>query len=1369
MTLGKELLDLASKEEKDKLMRLLKRATNDELSEMLHVHAGRRDGGNVADLIRIIFQGASGSEQIAMRRRLYVYNTAISLLQEEDLTNRVASEIVGFLLMETDSLPASHLAELAGVFTDAVKSKDPTSGKAFELLPKIISSLAAKETVAYGNNNMTGVEYKKHVINTLTSSRWDPHCVIHLAAMFRDVALSSDQLKFVITKILRLCKDVDLQELPPLVYQLLLLSTKGHKKLVLQGLTTYISEQDKLCKDQQRDQHFNAEALNTISQDALRHMEGTVILHVTFAVKQDQELGREFIKFLKAGQMIDSSAILSPFNVALALSVAQIHRFEEPIYDFLKSAILKSFKDAARQKSSHWIAELAPISTDVSELILDTVQNSSYGWDHVTQGLVQLGFTLMDAFGPKVGPLGKSTEHQASTNSPNQQACSLGCQVLLTTFKAHEMVRPDILEQLLNRIVTKGSAPVSHYIGLLANTVNSAPQILLDSLRKVREALDYLAFLSPSSAEGLLRAVQPLTKLNVSLKDSLMLVLRKAMFARQGDARKIAVSGYLQILQSFQVYESLSASQLSSQSYMSSSSQTLVDIHTRSHQPSHYEAMVCLEILGNLRRCFTQQADVRLILYEGLYEVLYNNSKLKDTIVEMLSKQWTRYYEPDEDILPPIKLNQCIMAQADQVSSTEPVSHLLQSLCHCVLRCKKLILQAEDDDDEDVDEDDEHLRSLIQQQQEMLSSLTQRMIKSDLEDFELDKSADFSQTSGVGVKNTIFANLVLGVYEVLMVYNSTNNDRSAATSGEQLLQLYGKYHKLAEILREKSGQKNKASQKAVRSLLSVKFVAGMMKALFTDDNPDNQECLAVLREQSDFVRYVVGTAIQKVQQLNDKGHCDGPAGTNQEKLYRFCCLVSRVFLHKFTTDIITPADQGKKEKGKAVSSLCLEGLSTAVSVVCSRYSHRVADYLRRIDPNLNAEGSQRNTVSEEDTVHLHIKKLQRLVMGILTADDDSSSIKDAIQLCHIIMLLSKHLHSNGAQFAQLHDWVSKVCAEQNIDDSGLAKVLMSMLFTLTQQCNSSVSLLLDVAQDIHSQIGDIDEEVVVEPSTHYSIVNKKTAAPTVLLLLMSQIDRSLEETEWVLLRMKAELASDSDKDTDGNGLTQHEDCERIVCARLCRLTNTFHELIQSAIPVGPCVDATFKAVTRIYTTLTILCKYYLAVYTQQAGHLPERFEKLIKSVATLLTQYAYGMINYIQTSQSERLNNATAKGGKAKDKKKGEGDSKAKGVMRETKGIPALVYAIEQFEQYLIKLSKKSKVDLMQHVKLSTSRDFRINQQALQDVLDRASGSSSEEESSSEDETQPPPKKSKMDSTQKASTSSLSTKGERPSKSQEHH
>lgn len=61
---------------------------------------------------------------------------------------------------------------------------------------------------------------------------------------------------------------------------------------------------------------------------------------------------------------------------------------------------------------------------------------SVFGWDHVTQGLVQLGFFLMDTFGPKPGPFGKTTEGSTTiARTPAQQTCKLGGQVLLQGFK----------------------------------------------------------------------------------------------------------------------------------------------------------------------------------------------------------------------------------------------------------------------------------------------------------------------------------------------------------------------------------------------------------------------------------------------------------------------------------------------------------------------------------------------------------------------------------------------------------------------------------------------------------------------------------------------------------------------------------------------------------------------------------------------------------------------------------------------------------------------------------------------------------------------------------------------------------------------
>ena len=56
--------------------------------------------------------------------------------------------------------------------------------------------------------------------------RWDAGSVVHLAAMFKDVPMTQDELQFVIEKLLRLLGELDLQELPPLVYQLLILASK---------------------------------------------------------------------------------------------------------------------------------------------------------------------------------------------------------------------------------------------------------------------------------------------------------------------------------------------------------------------------------------------------------------------------------------------------------------------------------------------------------------------------------------------------------------------------------------------------------------------------------------------------------------------------------------------------------------------------------------------------------------------------------------------------------------------------------------------------------------------------------------------------------------------------------------------------------------------------------------------------------------------------------------------------------------------------------------------------------------------------------------------------------------------------------------
>lgn len=47
-------------------------------------------------------------------------------------------------------------------------------------------------------------------------------------------------------------------------------------------------------------------------------------------------------------------------------------------------------------------------------------------------------------------------------------------------------------------------------------------------------------------------------------------------------------------------------------------------------------------------------------------------------------------------------------------------------------------------------------------------------------------------------------------------------------------------------------------------------------------------------------------------------------------------------------------------------------------------------------------------------------------------------------------------------------------------------------------------------------------------------------------------------------------------------------------------------------------------------------------------------------------------------------------------------------IKRENRCIPDLIFQIEDYEKYLILLSKASKVNLLRHAKRSTARDFKI-------------------------------------------------------------
>jgi MinD-like ATPase involved in chromosome partitioning or flagellar assembly len=119
------------------------------------------------------------------------------------------------------------------------------------------------------------------------------------------------------------------------------------------------------------------------------------------------------------------------------------------------------------------------------------------------------------------------------------------------------------------------------------------------------------------------------------------------------------------------------------------------------------------------------------------------------------------------------------------------------------------------------------------------------------------------------------------------------------------------------------------------------------------------------------------------------------------------------------------------------------------------------------------------------------------------------------------------------------------------------------------------------------------------------------------------------------------------------------------------------------------------------------------------------FINVISKSGTDITDKMYKFLTiYGQSQNADAATRSIIKKGK---KKEVNLKQKAK-IQRESKMIPNLIFAVEQFERHLIQLSRKSKVDFMQYMKRSTSRDFKIQVDMVQQ-----DDSSDEEESEEED------------------------------------
>lgn len=364
-----------------------------------------------------------------------------------------------------------------------------------------------------------------------------------------------------------------------------------------------------------------------------------------------------------------------------------------------------------------------------------------------------------------------------------------------------------------------------------------------------QEALDYLGTLPSDRAMAFLHAIRPLLVHHQAIRNYTALVLRKAVFARAVQSRVTAVQGFMFLLQH-------GASGMRS----ASSVQRLV-----------------VDVCGLLRRGLSQQAEVRTAVYAGLSR-LSGVRGLRAPLAALLTVHLRRYVNTTDTLAAPFKLASCMSSGV----LMEPLGLLLRTVLLFApppTADDSEPIHVDGGDSDEGDNGDEvgpmsTSASVWTGSGDQLRQLCQRLLGTELEEYELDKSTDFMQDTDRGARSRALAILLCSVYVACIeqeLVARPMKDRTSAgsrlSSGQAaaVLRIFKALQHLRSVCLPKgalSYPKRLATPAVLDApVLTPSSLICLVRSLATDTDAGD-----VLRQSPHFVSFVYAACLATVQQ-----------------------------------------------------------------------------------------------------------------------------------------------------------------------------------------------------------------------------------------------------------------------------------------------------------------------------------------------------------------------------------------------------------------------------------------------------------------------------------------------------------------------
>ncbi|XP_033210804.1 Fanconi anemia group I protein isoform X2 [Belonocnema kinseyi] len=1267
---------LNNNSERSELRKFVQKADINELCNLMTERVCHLDAPKILDNILI---GFSNSKNCETKRRQLVESVLRSLYKAKVHTNSVDA-IINRIVKEFTQYGKTSLVHLVEFCLESLRNNedDHTSWK--DILPLLLETMKEDKFIGYKGSEVSGTEYKSLIVKSIIDSNWDPKISTSLAKMFREMSLEKNDLETVMRALCHVLPKSDPNEIPPLVHQLLRLGNDS--RLLFNTLYRYFHQ-----KYSEADAHENSESSNIIGEISSKELitvESTVLYHIVMAVQMDHKIMKDFLRYLKSVTNTPEF-VLDPFIISVLL--LNVSMFEDQILDVLKLAVIRRIQDEEKSKKSAWLRKTLTYDWRIIDVLLKVVEYSAQDRYQIVECLVDFASTLMS--------VEKRMSHEEVL------LAELGVKIIQKVAQRVDISGKYIL-QLLSEKILISSCSVSQYTDCLAFLCQKLTMTVLDNKILVVGLLEQLLSIPGGVAMQVLYAILPITKISNSIRDTVVLVLRKALTTRDTYTRQMAVLGFLQLLKNLKVSSLCALSQGNSSSTTSTSTSSVLTEATLEKemrnvtQDPQYNLSLCQELLSILRRCFIYDYRVRLCLYEGLYDAITVNSELAEFVTEMLLERFKLFYEPDENIVPPVIFDKCTITQGAEEILQEPLGEL-------IFLIQKIYIKTASKNYAAV-----HEFSMI------LESFCRRTSRTEAEHLNLNETTDLLDNLPKSQKALHRLKLTISICEALIAYRFGAWSVDSVHFAENVVSLFKSYIRFVDFLkRSNKAKKGDTKSKADKDVTDKSFrkttraatlklpntvidldTAFKMLSLLYDKNGVSwatKEQAEILRKRTEFHHYVLQTCLNLF--CNAKS-MKGADLKRHKQQYSKNYLQIGGFLFK---NVISDLDS-IRNFDEPTAAFALECFKELCDLMCNSLGSEFQKFL-------NVTGG----VHKKEGANSQIEALLRplTVMFVNAVEEEESEDLNVKKIpLHLIETISHLVHKvpfqNNIKEDKIQVWLQKETATKHFEPS-VSLVIMQLLLFVEEQTAEYGTILKEVCEDLSEKYSEESDSAVGA----FKIINERTI-PQIYSSINNAIKCKLNNAVWLFGRLKAEQIIISTPGMEEETRRQElKNKERYLCNILAYIVGLLALFVDTKSDPGPHTDAVLKNVQQVFNILSNLTKYYMSKSsTQNVAFESTKFKMLVESAGKSLKPKVEDFISEIEEYKNKDQN------------KSSDSCARRNKSLRETKVIPRVIYEIEQFNKDILTLSKKSGIELNKYVKHSKTRDFKINKMQLVENLD---------------------------------------------------